>query len=347
MKKLAGGPMHSRLYVKSGRSAEQILLTRIVILVVLVLTILAVFWFDRAGLRDQLDGDISFSDLVYFTAVTVTTVGYGDIIPVTDRARLIDGLLVTPLRLVIWLVFLGTAYELVLQRWLENRRMTRMQKDLDGHLLICGYGHSGHSASLEAVARGTPANQIVVIDRDSNRLKLAADEGHVGFLADATLEEDLESVSIHRARAVLVCLGRDDAAVLTVLTIRQLDPVVRIIACVAEGQNVKLIRQAGANAVVSPSMVGGYLMADSVKSSHISDYVSDLMCSGGRVRLLERKAEEREVGKRMRDIEPGLVVRVLRGDQTVGFWEGDTSVVQEGDTLLVIEMNEDAERAGQ
>tara|TARA_R110000850_G_scaffold67188_4_gene149644 strand:- start:30254 stop:31297 length:1044 start_codon:yes stop_codon:yes gene_type:complete len=347
MKKLAGGPMHSRLYVKSGRSAEQILLTRIVILVVLVLTILAVFWFDRAGLRDQLDGDISFSDLVYFTAVTVTTVGYGDIIPVTDRARLIDGLLVTPLRLVIWLVFLGTAYELVLQRWLENRRMTRMQKDLDGHLLICGYGHSGHSASLEAVARGTPANQIVVIDRDSNRLKLAADEGHVGFLADATLEEDLESVSIHRARAVLVCLGRDDAAVLTVLTIRQLDPVVRIIACVAEGQNVKLIRQAGANAVVSPSMVGGYLMADSVKSSHISDYVSDLMCSGGRVRLLERKAGEREVGKRMRDIEPGLVVRVLRGDQTVGFWEGDTSVVQEGDTLLVIEMNEDAERAGQ
>ncbi len=312
-----------------------------------MLTILAVFWFDRAGLRDQLDGDISFSDLVYFTAVTVTTVGYGDIIPVTDRARLIDGLLVTPLRLVIWLVFLGTAYELVLQRWLENRRMTRMQKDLDGHLLICGYGHSGHSASLEAVARGTPANQIVVIDRDSNRLKLAADEGHVGFLADATLEEDLESVSIHRARAVLVCLGRDDAAVLTVLTIRQLDPVVRIIACVAEGQNVKLIRQAGANAVVSPSMVGGYLMADSVKSSHISDYVSDLMCSGGRVRLLERKAEEREVGKRMRDIEPGLVVRVLRGDQTVGFWEGDTSVVQEGDTLLVIEMNEDAERAGQ
>ena len=154
-------------------------------------------------------------------------------------------------------------------------------------------------------------------------------------------------MSIHRARAVLVCLGRDDAAVLTVLTIRQLDPVVRIIACVAEGQNVKLIRQAGANAVVSPSMVGGYLMADSVKSSHISDYVSDLMCSGGRVRLLERKAGEREVGKRMRDIEPGLVVRVLRGDQTVGFWEGDTSVVQEGDTLLVIEMNEDAERAGQ
>ncbi len=339
-RKTIGGSIESRIYVKSGRSAEQILISRLVMLASMILMILAIFWFDRSGLRDQLDGEISFSDVVYFTAVTVTTVGYGDIIPVTDRARLIDGLLVTPLRLLIWLVFLGTAYELVLQRWLENRRMTKMQKNLDGHLLICGYGHSGHSASREAVARGTPEKQIVVIDRDSDRLKLAADEGHIGFLADATLEEDLESVSIHRARAVLVCVGRDDAAVLSVLTIRQLDPVVRIIACVGEAQNIKLVRQAGANAVVAPSMVGGYLMADSVQSSHISDYISDLMCSGGRVQLQERKAKDGEIGKSMRAIGPGIVVRLIRGDKAIGFWEGKESIVQKGDTLLVIEMNQ-------
>ena len=305
----------------------------------MMLFILALFWFDREGLHDNLDDEVSFADVVYFTAVTVTTVGYGDIVPVTPRARLIDGLLVTPLRLVIWLVFLGTAYEFVLQRWLENRRMTKMQKKLDGHLLICGYGHSGLAASQEAVARGTPAEQIVVLDLDPRRLQIAADAGHIGIHADSTREEDLLDAHANRAKAVLVCVGRDDAAVLTVLTVRQVDPVVRIIACVSEGENVKLVRRAGANAVVAPSMVGGYLMADSVASPHIADYVSDLMRSGGRVRLVERKARESEIGTPIRDIGPGLGVRILREGEPIGFWEGEKSVVQEDDVLLVIEVN--------
>jgi hypothetical protein len=117
----------TRLYVRSNRSPERILLTRLAMLITMVAMIMAILWYDRDGLRDQIDGEISFSDVAYFTAVTLTTVGYGDIVPVTDRARIMDALLVTPLRLVIWLVFLGTAYELVLQRWLEARRMTRLQ----------------------------------------------------------------------------------------------------------------------------------------------------------------------------------------------------------------------------
>jgi len=332
-------PVQGRLFIKARVPPERVLLYRIILLVVLVSMVLGIFWWDRDGLRDQIDGDISFSDVAYFTAVTITTVGYGDIVPVTDRARIVDTLFVTPLRLVIWLVFLGTAYELVLQHWLENRRMNRIQQSLKSHLIICGYGHSGQSAAQEAVARGTPASQILVMERDEARLKMAAACGYIGLLSDPTHEDDLRDAGIANAQAVLMCLGRDDAAVLAVLTVRQLNSQVRVICSAAEAENVKLLRQAGADAIVSPSMVGGYLMADSVQSSHIADYVSDLMCRGGRVHLRERSPLAGEIGLPMREIGPGLVVRIIRADQRIGFWEGERARVQEADRLLVIEHN--------
>jgi len=138
---------------------------------------------------------------------------------------------------------------------------------------------------------------------------------------------------------VMVCLGRDDAAVLTVLTIRQLNPGVRIICSIAEEENIKLIGQAGANTTVAPSIVGGYLMADSMESPYIADYISDLMCAGGRVRLVERPARADEIGIAMREIKPGLVVRLHRKEQRIGFWEGPRSIIEPGDVLLEIQAN--------
>lgn len=61
-------------------------------------------YLDRGGLRDQVDGDMSFLDVVYFTMVTVTTVGYGDIVPVSDRARVLDAVVVSPIRIFVWFI---------------------------------------------------------------------------------------------------------------------------------------------------------------------------------------------------------------------------------------------------
>jgi voltage-gated potassium channel len=329
----------SRLFVKRSSTPEQVLIARCVLLVALVSIILVIFWFDRDGLRDQIDGHVSFGDVAYFTAVTVTTVGYGDIVPVSPRARLIDTVLVTPLRLFIWLVFLGTAYELVLQRWWENRRMKQLQAKLKQHLIICGYGHGGQSAAHEAIERGMPAGHIIVLDRDPVRLTLAAEAGCIGLAGDATRESDLADAGVARAKAVMICLGRDDAAVLAVLTVRQLSPQVRIVCSVNEEENIKLIEQAGANATVAPSMLGGYLMTNFVHSSHAADYLNDLMRIGGRVRLEERAPAANEIGRAMRDVGPAMVVRLHRGEDIVGFWEGERSIIRADDMLLVIAPN--------
>lgn len=325
--------------MRDRRSPESVLLFRLLLLSALVAVVLGVFWIDRDGLRDQIDNHISFSDIAYFTAVTVTTVGYGDIVPISDRARLLDALVVTPLRLVIWFVFLGTAYELVLQRWLEAWRMNRLKNTLTDHIIICGFGLGGQHAAREAVARGERAEQVLVLDRNEARVAAAVDAGYIGLVGDATREQDLADAGIARARALMVCVGHDDTSVLTVLTARQLNAAVRVICAVREEENIKLMQHAGADSIVAPSMVGGFLMADSIQSSHIAEYLDDLMRMDGRVSMHERAARADEIGRSLRELGPGLAVRLYRGDEPIGFWEGERAVVQPGDRVLTIEPN--------
>jgi voltage-gated potassium channel len=316
-------------------SVRRTLLVRVGVVLALFLAVVVLFWVDREGLRDNLDSHISLVDVVYFSMVTVTTVGYGDIVPVSPRARLVDALLVTPIRLFIWLIFLGTAYQLVLQRLIEDIRMRRLQADLQDHVVICGFGHSGRSAAREMTSRGIAAGRVLVIDPLPAALEQAAEAGYIGLLGDATHEETLRRARVETARAVLVCTGRDDTTVLIVLTVRHLYPAVRIVAMVQEEENEKLVRHSGASATVLPSYLGGLLMADSLEDSSVVEYVMDLVTAAGRVMLTERVARSAEVGRHAREVEDGLVLRIHRGDRVIGFWEPEARV-EDGDRLVLI-----------
>ena len=326
---------HKQLFVGGESSVRRTLLVRTALVLLLFVTVVLVFWADRTGLKDGLDGEVSLLDVVYFSMVTVTTVGYGDIVPVSPQARLIDAILVTPIRLFIWFIFLGTAYQLVLQRFIEDLRMQRLQARLQDHVVICGFGHSGHSAAREMVNRGLAPTSVLVIDHTRPVLEDAAELGYVGLLGDATHEEVLSKARIDSAKAVLVCTGRDDTTVLIVLTVRHLWPKVRIVAMVQEEENEKLVRHSGADATVVPSRVGGTLVADSVFSSELTAYVLDLITFGGRVTLVERDATTEDIGKHPRDIADGLVLRIHRGDNVFGFWEQDVRLAA-GDRLILI-----------
>src|SRR6476620_6956747 len=87
------------------------LAVRISVAALLVMVAFVLLWFDRDGLRDNVDGNMSFTDVIYFTMITISTVGYGDIFPVSERARLVDAFLITRIRIFLWLIFLGTAAE--------------------------------------------------------------------------------------------------------------------------------------------------------------------------------------------------------------------------------------------
>jgi voltage-gated potassium channel len=325
-----------RVFVGGERSVQRTLVVRSSVVAALFFIVIAVFWFDRDGLRDHADGAVSFTDVVYFTMVSVTTVGYGDIVPVTRQARLVDAVLVTPIRLFIWLIFIGTAYQLVLQRLIEDFRMRRLQARLQNHVVLVGYGHSGRCAAAELVARGFDKGRILIIDLDHMRLEHAAEQGYVGILGDASREETLREAMLSSAHALLICTDRDDTNVLITLTARHLSADIRIVARVEEAENDKLLRQSGASSTVLPSRVGGILMADSVESAHLASYVMDLISAGGEVVLTEREPSPEEIGRSPAALGRLLIVRVIRGAQTFSFWEPPDEI-RAGDKLIVIQ----------
>ncbi len=140
-------------------------ITRLGVAFFLIAIVVLVHWIDRAGLKDSHDGQISFLDVVYFTMISVTTTGFGDIAPVSDRSRLIEAVIVTPIRIMVLFIFVGTAYNFVLKRTWEKWRMARIQAQLTNHIVVLGYGISGSEAVQELIARGTDPACIVVIDQ--------------------------------------------------------------------------------------------------------------------------------------------------------------------------------------
>ena len=332
-----GSQRRARLLVQHEEStAARTLAVRAAIVVALFLAVLAVLWLDRAGLRDQSDGEVSFLDVVYFTMVTVTTVGYGDIVPVSDRARLIDALFVTPIRFFVLFIFVGTAYQMVFQRMMEERRMRKLEDSLKDHVIVCGFGHSGRIAAVELVAKGGKPEHVVVIDPSESAARAAAEAGFVALVGSATSEEIMRRAAVQQARALIVCVGRDDTAVLAVLTARHLSEKVRVIASVRESENAKLLRQGGADVIVTPSRVGGYLLADAVESAYTVGLINEILTERGRVHLTERKPAQEEVGLKARAL-PCLVIGIERDRKRILFWDLSDATVEADDLMLVIE----------
>ena len=334
-----------RIFLRPALTAEQTLALRALMVIALLGLVLAAFWFDRDALRDGYDGQVSFVDLLYFTMVTVTTVGYGDIVPVGDTARLIDAFVVTPVRLLVWFIFLGTAYQFVVQRIIEDFRMKRLQAELSGHVILCGYGHAGQVAAAELIDKGTPPGQMVVIDPIQARVEEASELGMVGVCGDATQESLLRDLQCHKASSAVLCLPRDDTALLCLLTLRFMAKDLKIIALVREEENVKLVRRSGAHLVVAPSRVSGQLVADAVHGRFLAPFLLDLISTRGRFKLIELEADEHWVGKKMNGCGARLIVGLERNGRTIGFWDNPDEVIAEGDLLLVIERNPSAGEA--
>jgi voltage-gated potassium channel Kch len=130
-------------------------------------------WLEREGLKDTHDGHVSFVDVVYFTMISATTTGYGDIVPVTANTRLFDALVVTPIRIFFLLIFIGTAYLFVAKRTWERFLMRRIQRSLRDHTVVVGYGTKNTRAVAELMDLGAKPADIVVVDLDEERLSQA------------------------------------------------------------------------------------------------------------------------------------------------------------------------------
>jgi voltage-gated potassium channel len=329
----SGGPLRRQVKVPVWADVG----IRLGIAFALIAMLVLVHWIGRDGLKDGYDGEVSLLDVAYFTVVSITTTGFGDITPVSNSARFVETFVVTPVRLTVIFIFVGTAYTFVIRHSWEKWRMARIQDSLSDHVVVLGYGVSGSQSVRELIERGVAPGNIVVIDPGEDRLAEAEKLGVNVMQADATRDETLKAVRIDAAQSVLVSAGRDDTSILIVLTVRHLAPKVPISVVVRAEDNEVLARQAGADNVINPVRFTGLLLAGSVKGAHIADYLADLASVGGRVQLVERVVSPEECGRPISELRSGGAgLRVYRNGRAIGFWEEECQVLQPGDVLVEI-----------
>lgn len=323
------------------KNASRALFNRIALAVGLILVVSMGLWFDRDGLKDQLHPDrpIRFVDVFYFTVVSLTTVGYGDIVPVTGFARFVNAVFLTPVRLVVWAIFLGTAYELVLLRTRESFRMRQLQNRLSDHVIVCGFGVRGQAALNELRAHGNPDSQIVVVEPNENAAARATNEGLPVLVGDASQEAVLRAASIEDAGHVLVAPHSDDQCVLICLTVRALNSNVRLIAAAREEENIKLLYRAGADVVVAPAVTGGRLMGAAVKQVAVPRFLNDLLTYGEGLEASEYRVTKDDAGKswpQIAALKDKLVLGVSRGQDSILYDRCRDLPLEENDVVVYL-----------
>jgi voltage-gated potassium channel len=295
-------------------------------------------WLTREGLRDNGGHPLGALDVLYFAVVTVTTLGYGDIVPVSPLARAIITFGITPLRMIVWVLLLTTAYEFVLRRSIERFEMNNLKRSLNGHVIICGFGVKGRSAVKELVERGTPANQIVVIDQSPSVIEEASRLGVNFILGNAASEQILHDAAVEKAAHAIVVPNNDEACVLVCLTIRELAPHVKIRAAAREDENCKLIRRSGADTVIAPSVSGGRLLASATSSPWATDVMEELFEHGRGADMYDMPVNASQIGRKPSDLTAFhhvliLAVRTQDG-RMIGFEEARHRPLEDGDTVI-------------
>ena len=316
------------------RPLRQVAKRLLMAILVLAATVLIV-WLDRTGYHDAADGSVDLLDAVYYSTVTLSTTGYGDITPYSDSARLTNVLLVTPLRVLFLIILVGTTLEVLTERTREDFRLNRWRTNLRDHTVVVGFGTKGRSAIQTLCATGLKKEQIVIVDPATKVIESANAEGFVGVVGDATRSDVLLRAEIQKARQVIIATQRDDTAVLVTLTARQLNRGAKIVAAVREEENAPLLRQSGADAVITSASAAGRLLGLSVLSPSAGTVMEDLIQQGTGLDLVERPVIKAEVGKSVRETDD-LVVSVLRGHRLIGYDDPAASPLQLTDRLITI-----------
>ncbi|MDQ1642377.1 MAG: voltage-gated potassium channel [Actinomycetota bacterium] len=309
---------------------------RVAIAVVIVLLNWGLVVLERDGYRDAVDGKLSIIDALYYTTVTLSTTGYGDITPVTTSARLINALLVTPMRFLFVLVLVGTTIQVLTERSRDQFRVARWRSRVNQHVIVCGYGTKGRSAVRALLQRGVDRDEIVVVETDHEAIEAASADGLATVHGTSTSDAVLKEAEVDRARAVIIAVDRDDAAVLTTLTVRQFAPNANVVAAVREAENADLLTQSGADSVITSSDAAGRLLGLATDSPATVEVVEDLIAHGRGLDLLEREVRQEDVGSAAQAL--GVpVLAVVRGGETLPYDDPAATSLQAGDRLIYVQ----------
>lgn len=280
---------------------------------------------------------------LYVATQTVTTVGYGDAAPKTLLGRVFaTAFMLAGVGVVLYALTssVQSIVQLELLATFGQRRRFRKMSKLKNHFIVCGAGRVGSRLVRSLIEAG---EDFVVIETDPDKLTELAESGVVTLARDATLEATLREAGVTRARGLAACLPDDADNVYVVLTARDLNPQLHIVARAAEEQaEAKLIR-AGANRVVAPTILGGHRLAVALTKPAVGDFIDSLTVNtlGLVFEQLTVGANSLVAGKKLKDTNIRseldiVVVSIQRCDGEMIFNPSGEAVIAAGDILIAI-----------
>jgi voltage-gated potassium channel len=300
----------------------------------LLLAVLIVY-LDRDGYRDVNGDGVSLLDSFYYATVSLSTTGYGDITPASSSARLVNVLVITPLRVLFLIVLVGTTLEVLTERSRQALRIQKWRRVVRDHVVVVGYGTKGRSAVAALLGDGVEPGSIVVVDTVQESLDAASAIGLVTVHGSGTRNDVLRVAGAARARAIVVAPNRDDTAVLVTLTARELAPKAQIVASVRERENEHLLRQSGADSVVVSSETAGRLLGMATATPSVVAMVEDLLTPDAGLAIAERDVEPGEVGGSPRHLSD-IVLGVVRDGKLYRVDAPEADAIEPGDRLLYV-----------
>ena len=215
----------------------------------------------------------SFLDAIYMTVISLTTVGYGEVHPLTPAGRIFTiVLLLTALGLVSYSVSLlaQAALEGHIKGIWGRKKMNKQIRKLTNHYIVCGYGRIGRTIAKAVQNRGL---SVVVVENDPEIQKEIENEGFLYIPGDATHDETLKQAGVERARGVICVLPTDPKNVYATLTARSLNPGLIIVARADEANAEQKMIQAGADKVISPYEIGARRMALAILQPTVTEFL--------------------------------------------------------------------------
>ncbi len=286
----------------------------------------------------------NFLDALYMTVITITTVGYREVYPLSDTGRIFTMALIAVGVATLFMAIAAVGERAVRSEFLKLFTGARMQEKIDrltGHFLVCGFGRVGQQVAAELAKHSVP---FVVVDRNPDVLALCKERGYLYTEGDASRDEVLHKAGIQRARGLLACADSDEANVYVILSARELNPKLYIVARANYYESEPKLRRAGADRVVSPYAIGGRRMAMMAIKPLVVDALDTAMYAGPLAMALEELQvttdsllANRTVEEARRMYAKGLIILAVEkaGKGLIVHPSGDTCI-EPGDRLVVL-----------
>ncbi len=282
----------------------------------------------------------SILDSLYVTVQTVTTVGFGDLTPRTPYGRAFAVVFMMVSVGIVLYALTSTVQSIVHSELFASYGHSRKMSKMRDHFIICGAGRVG--SHLLRNLRTADGN-FLVIENDSAKVDALINLGITVLPRDATLEETLREAGVEHARGLASCLPDDADNVYVVLTARDLNPKLHIVARAAEEQAEAKLLRAGANRVVAPTIIGGHRMAMALTKPAVGDFLDSMTANHLELgfeqlevdpasTLVGRKLSETVIRSELNIV----IVSIRRDDGEIIFNPSGSTQIEGGDMLIAI-----------